>query len=57
MYESGGLALNGIDDAGVAVAGRHHGDSCREIEESVAVNVFDDRSLTPSRNKRVSAGI
>ena len=46
----------GVDrsvDCGVAVSGGVHGDSCVEVEEAVAVDVFDDDSRTSADDERV----
>ena len=42
-----GLALDRLDDLGVAVAGRVDRDAGREVEEQVAVGVLDDQALPP----------
>ncbi len=52
-----GLLLNGGDDLGMAVAGRSYGDAGGEIEELVAVNVFDDNAPAALGDHRIRTGV
>ena len=43
--QAGGLALDGFDHAGMAVAGGDYGDAGAAVEKPIAVNVLDDGSF------------
>ena len=52
-----GLLLDGGDDLGVAVPGRRHRDPGGEVEELVAVDVFDDDTPAALGDHRIRAGV
>ena len=45
MDQPGGLALNGLDHLGVAMAGSDDGNAGAAVQKTVAVDVFDDGTL------------
>ena len=51
------LLLNGFHDAGMAVAGRHHGDSGIEIQKAIAIHVDDHAPLATVHHQRIAARI
>ena len=51
------LLLNGGDDLGMAVTGGGHGDAGGEIEEFVAVHVFDDDAAAALGDHRVGTRV
>ena len=51
-----GLLLDGIDHARMAMAGGHHRDAGIEIEEAVAVHVFDDGAFAAAPPPADSSG-
>ena len=53
----GGLLLDGGDDFGMAVAGGDDGDAGAEIQEDVAVDVFDERAAAASGHQRIAARV
>jgi hypothetical protein len=53
MDQVGGLFLNRGDDLVVGVAGRADGDAGGEVEETVAVEVFDDAAAGPGGGEGV----
>jgi len=57
VEELSGLALHGFDDGGVAVAGGNDGDAGGEVEENVAVSVFDHGAASAAGDERIRAGI
>jgi hypothetical protein len=50
-----GLAADGLDHAGMGVTGRADRDAGVEVEEQVAVDVFEDRAGAPAWHQRVGA--
>src|SRR5580700_10019755 len=52
-----GLLLDGGYDFGMAMAGSDYGDACGEIEEDVAVNIFDCGAAADFRDERVVARV
>src|SRR6185437_6945428 len=57
MEEAGGLALYGFDHARVAVAGGDDGDAGGEIEEAIAVGVFDHAAFAALDDEGGRAGV
>ena len=55
--EFGGLVLDGLDDFGVTVAGGVDGDAGGEVEELVAVDVFDADAAAGFGDQRIAAGV
>ena len=53
----GGLLLDRGDDARVAMSGGDDGDARREIEEGVAVDIFDHGAVAAFRDQRVIARV
>ena len=53
----GGLFLDGGDDLRMAMAGGDDGDARGEIEEGVAVHVFDQRAAAGLRDQRIVARV
>ena len=49
------LALDGLDDTRMAVAGARNRDACVEVEESVAVDVLDHEPVAARGHERVHA--
>jgi hypothetical protein len=56
VQQLGGLALHGLDHRRVAVAGARDRDARVQVEEYVAVDVFDDRARPAARHERIGAG-
>ena len=52
-----GLFADGCDDAGMAVAGGHHGDAGVEIEKTIAVDVLDDGAFAAPGDQRIAARV
>ena len=50
------LTLDGRDHLGRGVADVQHGDAGREVDQPVAVDVFDDRARGPGGDDRVEVG-
>ncbi len=57
VEEFGGLFLDRPDDARVGMAGCDYGDAGGEVEEVVAVDIFDDGSFSALHNERITAGV
>ncbi len=57
MDELRGLLLDGADDLGVAMAGGVDGDAGGEVEELVAVDVFDAAAEAAFDGERITAGV
>ena len=57
MNQFAGLLLDGGDHIGMAMAGGSHGDAGGEIEELVAVDVFDDDAASALGHQRVGARV
>ncbi len=55
MDQLGGLLLNGFDYFRMAMAGGADGDAGGEVEEGVAVNVFDYSAMAALSYQRVVA--
>ena len=53
----GRLILDGLHDFGMAVAGRGDGDAGGEVEELVAVDVFDSATAAAFDDQRITAGV
>ena len=53
----GGLPLNRGDHVGMAMSGGNHGDAGGEIDERIAVHVFDERAAPAGGDERVAARI
>ncbi len=52
-----GLGLDGGDDLGMAVAGGADGDAGGEVEEAIAIDVFDDAAEGALDDEGVLAGV
>ena len=53
----GGLVLDGLHDFGMTVAGGVDGDAGGEVEELVAVDVFDAAAAAAFGDQRIAAGV
>ena len=51
------LLGDGLDDLGVADAGRVDGDAGRAVEKAIAVDVLDDRALAAGDDERIVARV
>ncbi len=52
-----GLLLNGGDDVGMAMSGGGHGDAGGEIEELVAIDIFDDNAASALGHERIGTRV
>ena len=57
VNQLGGLLLNGLDHARMAMSRRHHGDARGKIQKLVAVHVFDYRAAALLRHERIAARV
>ena len=57
VNQLGRLLLDGGNHLGMAVAGRGHRNAGSEIEELVAVHVFDDAAAAALRDQRIGARV
>jgi hypothetical protein len=55
--QAAGLLADGFHHARMAVAGGHHGDAGVEIQETVAVHVFDDGAFAAAGYQRIAARV
>ena len=54
MQESRCLFLNGGDDSRMRMPGCADGDAGIEIEKTIAVDIFQNRTLTPLHDERIN---
>ncbi len=55
--EFGSLLLDRRNDFGVAMAGGCHGDARSEVEELIAIHVFDADAAAAPGDQRIRAGV